>query len=275
MTTHQLRLWKRPARLWENRLLVTTLSGDQLVQTQYGDGTGHRPFFKVVGLEEHTGGSARVPLEAVTFQDSSVLGNFFVGPLPTHTAYPRGHRHYVGAGMHAGEPLDRSPVLLPVGSALVSLTKLTYTSSDLLETAQVRGLQLFRSPLLDSSSSRPRKPHGKCLQLQQSRLLGGLEIMIQATKLGNFIKRLVPYMARHSGPSINAALGARTRKEVKDVGWWKSDCSVRATGAASQILPPSSYQAFALRCESVLHEVISGSSEPPVRPRSISMFLPR
>ena len=39
--------------------------------------------------------------------------------------------------------------------------------------------------------------------------------MIEATKLGNFIKPLVPYMARHSGPSINAALGVRTRKEIK------------------------------------------------------------
>ena len=71
---------------------------------------------------------------------------------------------YVRAGVHAVGPLNRTPIRLPVCSALVSLDKLTCTSSDLLETAQVwgvelivdvrqpqaahQGLQFYRSPLL-------------------------------------------------------------------------------------------------------------------------------
>ena len=66
------------------------------------------------------------------------------------------------------------------------------------------------------SSSRPGKPHGTCIQLQLSRLLAGVEQNDRSDKsLGNFIQPLVPCMARHSGPSIDAALGTRTRKEIK------------------------------------------------------------
>ena len=50
--------------------------------------------------------------------------------------------------------------------------------------------------------------------------------VIEAARLGDFIQSLVPYMARHSGPSIDAALGTRTRKEIKDRGRWKADRSV-------------------------------------------------
>ena len=50
--------------------------------------------------------------------------------------------------------------------------------------------------------------------------------VIEATRLGDSTQPLVPYRARHSGPSIDAALGTRTRKEIKDRGRWKSDRSV-------------------------------------------------
>lgn len=36
----------------------------------------------------------------------------------------------------------------------------------------------------------------------------------------------VPYQARHSGASIDAALGLRSRVEIKARGRWKSDRSV-------------------------------------------------
>ena len=36
---------------------------------------------------------------------------------------PHGHRHYVGAGLHTGEPLDRSPIRLPMSSTLIRLKK--------------------------------------------------------------------------------------------------------------------------------------------------------
>ena len=76
---------------------------------------------------------------------------------------------------------------------------------------------------------------------------------------------VAPYMARHSGSSIDAALGTRTRKEIQDRGWWKSDRSVlryeqRARLHKSFHRLPAAYQAYALRCENVLHKVISGST---------------
>ena len=77
---------------------------------------------------------------------------------------------------------------------------------------------------------------------------------------------LVPYMARHSGPSIDAALGTRnTERNIKDRERWKSGRSVfrhehpaRLHTSFHRLL--ASYQAYALRCESVLPEVISGSN---------------
>ena len=89
--------------------------------------------------------------------------------------------------------------------------------------------------------------------------------MIEVTKLGNFIRSLVQHMARHSGPSIDAALGTRKRKEIqgsRPVEVRSQRASVRTTGTAPQILPrlPAAYQACALRCENALHKVISAST---------------
>ena len=93
----------------------------------------------------------------------------------------------------------------------------------------------------------------------------GWSRVIEATRLGEIVQPLVPYMARHSGPSIDAALATRSRKEIKDRGRWKSDRSVLLHRL------PAAYQAYALKCENVLHKVISGSTPinsvqmPPVR----------
>ena len=48
-----------------------------------------------------------------------------------------GHRHYVGAGLHTGETLDRIPIRFPMSSTLTSLNKLTNATCDFLETAKV------------------------------------------------------------------------------------------------------------------------------------------
>ena len=56
---------------------------------------------------------------------------------------PHGHRHYVGAGLHTGEQLDRSPIRLPMSSTLKSLNKLTNATRDVLETAKVWAVELI------------------------------------------------------------------------------------------------------------------------------------
>ena len=58
---------------------------------------------------------------------------------------PHGHRHYVGAGLHTGEPLDRSPIRLPMTSTIISLNKLTNATCDFLETAKVWTVELIVS----------------------------------------------------------------------------------------------------------------------------------
>ena len=96
--------------------------------------------------------------------------------------------------------------------------------------------------------------------------------VIEATRLGDIIQPLVPYMARHSGPSIDAALATRTRMEIKDRGRWKSDRSVLLHRL------PAAYQAYALKCENCVaqgdfglhsHQQCSNAS------RSVFQFLPR
>ena len=44
---------------------------------------------------------------------------------------PHENKHYVGAGMHAGEPCNRTLIRLAMRSALLSLDETTYTSGDL------------------------------------------------------------------------------------------------------------------------------------------------
>ena len=104
-------------------------------------------------------------------------------------------------------------------------------------------LSLVRELAFDCNSSQPWKPYATRLQLQFSRLLGLVvwSKVIEATRLGDFIQPLVPYMARHSGPSIDAGLGTRTRKEIRPrpVGMGPQRASIRAAITAPQIVPPS------------------------------------
>ena len=88
--------------------------------------------------------------------------------------------------------------------------------------------------------------------------------MIEAANLGNFIQLLVPYVARHSGPSIDAALGTSKRKEIKDRGRWKADRSVlRYEQRARRERAPQS--------DLRLHS----DREPTVRRSLVTSFLPR
>ena len=105
--------------------------------------------------------------------------------------------------------------------------------------------------------------------------------MIEAATLGNFIQPLVPYMAHHSEPSIDVALGTRTRKEVKDRGRWKSDRSRYEQRAQlhKSLHPPAGIvsrptpevRERAPRGDLLLHS----DREPTVRFGSVTSFLPR
>ena len=82
---------------------------------------------------------------------------------------------------------------------------------------------------------------------------------------GDLTQPLVAYKTRHSGPSIDAALCIRTRKEIKDGDRWKSDRSAlryerRALFHKSFHRLPATCRAYALKCENALHKVISGST---------------
>ena len=90
-------------------------------------------------------------------------------------------------------------------------------------------------------------------------------------------------MARHSGPSIDATLGTRTRKEIKDRGRWKSDRSVlpyeqRARLRKSFHRLPAPYQAYVLRMRKRVAQGDFGLHSDEQRSnatRSVNQFLPR
>ena len=86
---------------------------------------------------------------------------------------------------------------------------------------------------------------------------------LKRLRLLDYVMKLVPYMARHSGPSIDAARSLRTRREIKDRGRWASDRSVlryeqRARLARSFNRLPAGLQAHALKCEQNLDAVVLG-----------------
>ena len=66
-------------------------------------------------------------------------------------------------------------------------------------------LSLVRELALDGNSSWPWKLHGTIFNFSYHDFLVVWSKVIEATRLGDFIQPLVPYMARHSGPSIDAA----------------------------------------------------------------------
>ena len=105
--------------------------------------------------------------------------------------------------------------------------------------------------------------------------------VIEATRLGDFIQPLVPYMARHSGPSNVAVLGTRRRKEIKDRGRWKSD-PMRAASTAPHIIPAVEPAAPpSVSCPEVRKRVaqgdfrLHGHQQCSNASRSVNQFLSR
>ena len=75
--------------------------------------------------------------------------------------------------------------------------------------------------------------------------------------------KMVPYEARHSGPSVDAAKGLRTRTEIKNRGRWASERSVtryeqRARLVRSYNLLTAAQQARADYCEAHLGDMLLG-----------------
>ena len=78
---------------------------------------------------------------------------------------------------------------------------------------------------------------------------------------------VVPYQARHSGPSIDAALGTRTRKELKDRGRWKDDRSLRRYEQRARLMKSfnaasPSHRALLQTCERLFDEMFMGRVSP-------------
>ena len=145
---------------------------------------------------------------------------------------------------------------LPSPSA--SLSKVTATEVQNIHSQRHVGIELFLVHELahDSNSPQPLKPHDTCIQLQLSQLLGD-----QGDEVAGFSPAV---SAVHgSGPSIDDALVIRTRKEITNRGRWRSDRSVlryeqRTRPHKPFRRPPAPCQAYALKCENVLHKLISG-----------------
>ena len=90
-----------------------------------------------------------------------------------------------------------------------------------------------------------------------------------ALKMTGLIGILVPYCARHSGPSIDAAKSVRTKLEIQTRGRWASVKSVeryerRARLTQSWNKLTASQQAHAKFAESHLEGMLRGSVSPDV-----------
>ena len=77
----------------------------------------------------------------------------------------------------------------------------------------------------------------------------------------------VPYQARHSGPSIDAARGLRTRIEIKTRGRWSSDKSVLRYEKKARLMQSFNtlsdpLQLHAVACEGKLAALMAGSLSP-------------
>ena len=136
-------------------------------------------------------------------------------------------------------------------------------------------LSLVRELALDGNSSQPWKHHRMHFNFSYHDFSVVWNKVIEATRLGDFIQPLVPYMAQHSGPSIDAALGTRTRKEIKDRGRLKSDRIVlryeeRARLHKSFHRLPAAYRACALQCE----QHAAKFSHPASAPSSAMLSFP-
>ena len=86
------------------------------------------------------------------------------------------------------------------------------------------------------------------------------------------LEDLVPYAARHSGPSIDRALNLRTSEEVRKRGGWASHKSMVRYEKAGRLAAslrgyPANLQGHVLYCESVAEAVlVKGQLELAVLP---------
>ena len=144
-------------------------------------------------------------------------------------------------------------------------------------------LSLVRELALDCNSSQPWKLHGTCLQLQLSRLLGGVEESDRSDEVG----RLYPttgavhgkaprtvHRRRPGHPNTEGGEGPRPMETGRQ------RASVRTTSTAPQIVPPSSSGLPSL-CPEVRKRVAQGDvrlhrhQQCSNTSRSVNQFLPR
>jgi hypothetical protein len=119
----------------------------------------------------------------------------------------------------------------------------------------------FLAPLLTHLAGEPSPQ-----RLVDQDLPGCLKTFTQtAQALG---LRLVPSLGRHSGASIDAASGFRTSSEIKRMGRWKSDKSVRRYEKRARINDTwrtltEAQQNYFMLCQSKLREVVLFGELPP------------
>ena len=81
------------------------------------------------------------------------------------------------------------------------------------------------------------------------------------------LPHLVPYQARHSGASVDRALGHRALTDIKKRGRWRNDSSIARyeksgrLARSAQMLSPSQLAAFEV-AESQLEAVFTGRKDP-------------
>ena len=79
--------------------------------------------------------------------------------------------------------------------------------------------------------------------------------------------KMVPYEARHSGVSIDAALSLRTRRERQERGRWASEKSQLRYERRARLLQsfnrlPATHRAFAQECEKRLEAMLMLGGSP-------------
>ena len=144
----------------------------------------------------------------------------------------------------------RRGIQLPSPNA--SLSKVPATEVQNIHSQRHVGIELslVRELALDSSSPRPRKPHGTCIQLQLSQLLGGVEYKDRGNEVAIFspalsavngttqrtFHRRRPCYSDTTGDNKSRSMEVRSQR-----------ASIRTTDTASQTLPPAASTLPSLR----------------------------
>ena len=144
-------------------------------------------------------------------------------------------------------------------------------------------LSLVRELALDCNSSQPRKAHGTRLQLQLSRLLGGVEQSDRGDKVGRLypttggIQHTAQRTVHRRRPGYPNTEGDKGRRQM-EVGPQRA--STRASSTAPQIVPPSASDLPSL-CAEMRKRIAQGNfrlhSEQQCSnaSSSVNQFLPR